>query len=378
MEVRRFAETHVAAHAADIDRDAKVPADVIAALGRQGYLGSRLSREQGGLELDHIGYGFLHRELGRVCSSTRSLVTVHDMVVAAIDRLGKGELRDAWLPRLVTGNAIAAFALTEPTAGSDASAVRATATPSGDEYIVCGHKRWISFAQIADVFLVVARVADSEPVVGLIVPRETPGVAITPMGGMLGLRGSMLGEIQLADCRVPKTALLGGERMPSGLATATALQLGRLGVAWGCVGLSEACLDASSEYAEHRVQFGARLADHQLVRRMLTNMATNTRAAELLCLDTATALDRRDPRAAEATLMAKYFASRVATGVASDVVQIHGALGCSDELPIERHFRDARIMEIIEGSTEIQQITIANLLRPQTRADTTPEPEGEA
>ena len=378
MEVRGFAEAHVAGHAADIDRDGKVPADVVRALGHEGYLGSRLARSHGGLELDHIGYGFLHRELGRVCSSTRSLVTVHDMVVAAIDRLGKAELRDTWLPRLVTGEAIGAFALTEPTAGSDASAVRATATRSGDEYVLSGHKRWISFAQIADVFLVVARVVESETVVGLIVPRETPGLAISPMGGLLGLRGSMLGEIRLADCRIPKIALLGGERMPSGLATATALQLGRFGVAWGCVGLSEACLDASSEYAEQRVQFGARLADHQLVGRMLTDMATNIRAAELLCLDTATALDRRDPRAAEATLMAKYFASRVATGVASDAVQIHGALGCSGELPIERHFRDARIMEIIEGSTEIQQITIAHLLRSQARVDTASERETEA
>ncbi len=176
----------------------------------------------------------------------------------------------------------------------------------------------------------------------------------------------MLGELHLDDCRVPVSARLGGERMPSGLVTATALQLGRYGVAWGCVGLADACWDETSRYAEDRSQFGVALAEHQLVQRLLTDMATNLRTARLLCLDAAFALQEREPHAVEATLMAKYFASRMATKAATDAVQIHGAAGCSDGAPVERHFRDARVMEIIEGSTQIQQITIARHLRPRS------------
>ena len=366
LEARAFAEAEIAPHAGDIDREERLPAELVAALGRHGYLGSRLDRTHGGRGLDYVGYGLLHRELGRVCSSTRSLVTVHDMVAGSIARLGNAELRAAWLPLLATGRAIGAFALTEPEAGSDASSVRAAATRDGDEYVLTGCKQWISFAQIADLFLVVARTGESAG--GFVIPRETPGLSISPTGGLLGLRGSMTAEVRFEECRIPVANRLGPERMPTGLVTATALQLGRYGVAWGCVGLGDACWEASSAYAVERRQFGVPLVEHQLVLRMLTDMATNLRAAELLCLDAGSALERRDPTATEATLMAKYYASRVATAVASDAVQIHGALGCSGALPIERHFRDARVLEIIEGSTQIQQITIGRLLVPHAHA----------
>ncbi len=156
--------------------------------------------------------------------------------------------------------------------------------------------------------------------------------------------------------------------MPDGVVTATALQLGRFSVAWGCVGIADACWDESSRHAEEREQFGVKLAERRLVQRMLTDMATNGRAALLLCLDAASALERHDPHAVEATLMAKYFASRAASSAAADAVQLQGALGCSDRSPVERYFRDARVMEIIEGSTQIQQIAIAEHLRPRGRS----------
>ena len=364
LEARAFADAHVAPHAAEIDRDERMSPDVVAELARIGYLGSRLGREYGGRELDALSYGLLHNELGRACSSTRSLLTVHDMVAESILRLGTKEARDSWLPRLARGEVISAFALTEPEAGSDASAVLTTAIADGDGYVLSGHKRWISFAQLADLFLVVARLGAGGPICGFLVPRETPGLSTTATNGLLGLRGSMLGEVHLEECRVPLAARLGTERMPTGLVTATALQLGRYSVAWGCIGLADACWDECSRYAEERSQFGAPLAEHQLVLRMLTDMATNLRAARLLCLDAASAVERHQPRAVEATLMAKYFSSRMATAAATDAVQLHGALGCSDAVPVERLFRDARVMEIIEGSTQIQQIMIGRHLRP--------------
>ncbi|CAN5691552.1 acyl-CoA dehydrogenase family protein [soil metagenome] len=371
LEVRTFAEAKVAPRAAEIDRDERVPHELVSELCALGYLGSRLGLEHGGRNLDSVSYGLLHHELGRACSSTRSLVTVHDMVAESILRLGPSDMRASWLPLLAKGEAIAAFALTEPEAGSDASAVRTTAIRDGDDYLLTGHKQWISFAQLADVFLVVARLGEDGPIGGFLVRRDTPGLSVTPTAGLLGLRGSMLAELRLDECRVPVTARLGTERMPTGLVTATALQLGRYSVAWGCVGLADACWDECSRHTESRTQFGVPLAEHQLVLRMLTEMATNLRAARLLCLDAGSALAHREPRAIEATLMAKYFASRAATSIATDAVQLLGARGCSDLAPVERHFRDARVMEIIEGSTQIQQITIARHLRP--RLSSSPE-----
>jgi alkylation response protein AidB-like acyl-CoA dehydrogenase len=364
-ETRAFVEEHVAPVAAAIDREERLPSALVSELARRGYLGSLIDPSRGGRGLDLVSYGLVHHELGRVCSSTRALLTVHDMVAIAIERLGSAAARSTWLPRLATGEVVGAFALTEPEVGSDASAVQTTAIRRGDEYRVSGSKRWISFGQIADVFLVIARIGESGPIGGFVVPRETRGLSIAPLrGGLLGLRGSMLATLDFEDCAVPVESRLGAERMPSGLVTATALQLGRYGVAWGCVGLADACWEATSRHAEERRQSGVPLAEHQLVARMLTNMVTNLRAARLLCLDAGSAIQRRDPRAVEATLMAKYFASRTATGVATDAVQLHGALGCSDDLPLERFFRDSRVLEIIEGSTQIQQIMIARHLRP--------------
>ncbi len=361
-EVRTFAEKQVRPRAGAIDRDELVPLELIEELRRNGYLGSRLARSYGGRELDLVAYGLLHCELGRACSSTRSLLTVHDMVAEALLRLGTKTAREEWLPQLATGEVIAAFALTEPEAGSDAAAIRTTAIAEGDEYVIVGNKRWISFAQVASVFLVLARLGDGASC-GFLVPRDTKGLTITPRRGLLGLRGSMLGELELDECRVPATARVGGRGMPEGVVTATALQLGRYTVAWGCVGIADACWEECSSYTETRRQFGVPLADHQLVLRMLTDMATNRRAARLMCLDAAAATERHEPRAVEATLMAKYFASQVASQAATDAVQLHGALGCSDGSPVERYFRDARVMEIIEGSTQIQQLTIARHLR---------------
>jgi alkylation response protein AidB-like acyl-CoA dehydrogenase len=363
-EVRAFAAEHVRPRAAEIDQNERLPSEVVQKLKGAGYLGSRLKRSVGGKELDFVNYGLLHRELGRACSSTRSLLTVHDMVAASIARLGTQAAQKEWLPRLALGDAIAAFALTEPNAGSDASAISTTATPDGDEYVLVGAKRWISFAQLADVFLVLATLPEGATC-GFLVPRGSIGLTVTPTDGLLGLRGSMLGELRLEACRVPSWARVGSSKLPDGVVTATALQLGRFSVAWGCVGIADACWEESSRYAEERKQFGVRLAEHQLVQKLLTDMATNRRASLLLCLDAAHALERHDPRAVEATLMAKYFASRVASGAATDAVQIQGAVGCSDRSPVARFFRDARVMEVIEGSTQIQQIMVAQHLRPR-------------
>jgi alkylation response protein AidB-like acyl-CoA dehydrogenase len=354
-----FSDTRLRDQAADFDREEKIPDDVVAAVAAAGYLGSQAPVERGGRGLDMAAYGVLHEQVGRGCASVRSLMTVHDMVVEAVLKLGSEQVRDRWLPVLLTEGNVAAFALSEPGAGSDVASIATTARAQGGGFVLDGTKRWISFAQIADVFLVVARLEESGELGGFVVPRDTAGLRIEPIFGMLGLRASMLGELILDGCLVPEEARVGARSMPGALIAGTPLQLGRYGVAWGSIAIAQACLEASYRYAESRQQFGESIANHQLIARKLTDMTVETQAARLLSERAGELLDAASPEAVGATLMAKYYASRTAVAVATESVQIHGAVGVHSAAPVERWFRDARMMEIIEGSTEIQQLMIA-------------------
>ena len=355
---RKFVDEAVIPHAAEYDRQERMPTEDIRRIARRGYLGAILPEAVGGAGMDMISFGLLNEELGRGCSSLRSLLTVHSMVAVAIQRWGSKAQREVWLPRLAGGGGIGAFALTEPNVGSDAKSIETAARAEGDEYVLNGEKRWITFGQVADVFLVFAQCEGQSA--ALLVERETPGLSIRPVSGMLGVRASMLAELCLRDCRIPKVNLVG--RLGFGLShvAAAALDCGRYSVAWGCVGIAQACLEASLRYTNQRKQFGNYLKEHQLVRRTITEMITNVEAARLLCYQAGYLKDKGDPAAIIQTSMAKYFASRTASKASIDAVQLHGANGCSNSYPVERYLRDARIMEIIEGSTQIQQLTIAN------------------
>jgi len=367
-ETRSWVRTNIGSRGSDFDQAQRLPEELIAALRRDRLLGSIVGEKHGGRGLDMISYGLLHQEIGSECSSTRSLLTVHDMVARAVEVLGPSELRDQWLPELAAGTTIAAFALSEPDVGSDASSVQTTAVRDGESFVLTGRKRWISFGQRADVFLVVARGDRDGQIGAFLVPRDSPGLAVDPIDGLLGLRASMLAEISLIECRVPAHALVGSPSLPTGLVTATALQLGRYSVAWGCVGIATACVAAAFTHASARQQFDALLLDHQLVRRHLARMLTDLQAARLLCLHAGSLLQTRDPGAVAATLIAKYFSSQAAARIANDTVQVHGATGCRSDSPVERYFRDARMMEIIEGTNEILENLIPRY-GPSTRAD---------
>jgi alkylation response protein AidB-like acyl-CoA dehydrogenase len=354
---RSFVDAEIVQHAAEYDRAERIPPTLVRQLAGQKLLGALLPPEYGGSGLDMLTYGLLHEEMGRGCSSTRSLLTVHDMSAQAILRWGSREQKAQWLPRLATGEAIAAFCLTEPDVGSDAKSVKTSATAAGDSYILNGRKKWITFGQIADVFLVFAQCEGRA--VAFLVERDTPGLSVNPIFGMLGVRASMLAEVVLEECRVPQANLIGRLGFGFSHIASTALDLGRYTVAWGCVGIGQACLEASVSYADEREQFGVRLSEHQLVQQMLTEMIVNVKAARLLCQQAARSKEARAPEAIMETTIAKYFASTMATRAAGDAVQIHGANGCSGDYPVQRYLRDAKIMEIIEGSTQMQQITIA-------------------
>lgn len=357
-EFRRFVDAEVVPFADAYDREESFPPSLIEKTASCGYLGALLPEEYGGGTMSMVTYGLLNEEIGRGCSSLRSLLTVHHMVAHVVLKWGSKELRTRWLRRLATGKKLAAFALTEPNIGSDAANIETSARRSGDFYILNGQKKWITFGQMADVFLVFAQ-CEGRPVACL-VERGSSGLQVEPIFGMLGVRASMLAELRLEECRVPRENIVGREGFGFSHVGSMALDLGRYAVAWGCVGIGQGCLEASLRYASERQQFGTQLKNHQLIRRMLTDTITNVKAARLLCTRAGYLRDARSPDALMETSIAKYFASTMATKAANDAVQIHGAHGCSSESPVQRYLRDAKIMEIIEGSTQMQQLIIAD------------------
>jgi glutaryl-CoA dehydrogenase (non-decarboxylating) len=356
-EFRQFVDAQVIPKANAWDRQELMPSEVVRQLASRGYLGAVLPARQGGAGFDSVEFGLLNEELGRGCSSLRSLLTVHSMVALTISRWGTEALKAQWLKKLAQGHAIGAFALTEAEAGSDAREISTEAVESGDDYILTGHKKWITFGQTADLFLVFARSLRGH--CAFVVERATSGLVTSPVHGMLGTRASMMAELHLEQCRVPKRNLVGAPGFGLSHIASSALDCGRYSVAWGCVGIGQACLESCLRYASQRKQSGTLLRDHQLIQRMITQMVAGVKAARLLCCHAGQLRDAGDPVFLIETSIAKYFACRTAADVARDAVQVHGANGCSSEYPVERFYRDAKIMEIIEGSNEIQEITIA-------------------
>jgi len=354
---RAFVQQEIVPEADRYDQEEVTPPDLIEKVARMGYLGALAPRAYAGTEMDMITFGLLSEELGRGCSSIRSLLTVHSMVIHAVLRWGSRQLKAAWLPRLATGEVIGAFSLSEPNVGSDAQSIETTATLSGDTYVLNGTKKWMTYGQIADLYLIFARYEGS--VSAFLVERNTPGVSVKALTGILGTRASMLAEIHLHDCRIPRDQMVGGRGFGLASVATSALDIGRYTVAWGCVGIIQACLDASLLYTSQRRQFGVYLKEHQLIQQMITNMLTNVQAARLLCYQAGYQKETGDPNTVMATWVAKYFSSIAASTAARDAVQIHGANGCSKEYSVQRYLRDTAVMEIIEGSTQIQQITLA-------------------
>lgn len=355
-QFRTFARERIAPHAAEWDRDHRMPASTVAELRAQGYLGAPFPKKVGGGGMDLITYGLLTEELGRACSSTRTLLTVHDMVCNALWRWGNKYLKSEFLPKVARGELLGAFALTEPNVGSDARSIETEARADGDDYILNGRKKWISYGELADVFLVFAHCEGKHA--AFLVPADAPGFSHRPILGVMGTRAAMISELDLEDCRVPAKQLVGRLGFGFSHVALAALEQGRYSVAWGSVGIAQACLDACLDYSAKRTQFGAPIADHQLVRAMLTRMIAETRAARLLCYRAGYLREHVHPGAAMETMLAKYYAARTATRIANDAVQLHGANGLSDEYPVARYLRDSKVMEIIEGSTQVQEITI--------------------
>lgn len=356
-ECRAWIAGHITPYANDWDRAEEVPRTAISALASAGYLGATIPTDYGGQSLDPLSYALLTEEMGKACSSMRSLLTVHCSLVAeTLARWGSREQKERWLPSLASGEKLAAFALSEPETGSDAKNVQCRFEQRPEGFLLNGVKKWTTFGEYADLLLVLAR--DDAGVSAFLLERETPGLEVRAIRGMLGTRASMLAELRMQDCLLPPDALLGRSGLGFLQIANTALDNGRFSVACGALGICKAALDAAGDYARRREQFGKPLAEFQLIRRRLAQMATDSKAAQLLCYNAAALRADRKPNAILQTAMAKYFASEAAVRVADHAVQIHGALGCHDALSLQRYYRDARILTIIEGSSEMQELLL--------------------
>lgn len=358
IEFRNWVDEHVTPFADQFDEQQETPVSLIESMAEIGYLGALVPKKFGGSEMDALTWGLFCEEVGRTSASLLSLITVHSMMIQALVKWGTDDQKNKWLPKLATGEVIGAFGLTEPNIGSDARHIESAATKQDDgSYILNAQKRWISFGSTASLFVIFAQV-DNQPA-AFLVERSMKGFSSEPIKGMLGFRSANIANLSIENVHIPASNVLGRPGFGFSHIASTALDQGRYCIAWGCVGLAQASLEASMSYAGTRQQFGKPIVEHQLIQEMLTEMIVQTKAARMLCLHAAYLKIKGEPALIMETSTAKYFASRIAVTASSSAVQIHGANGCSADYPVQRFFRDARIMEIIEGSTQMQQIIIS-------------------
>ncbi|TCK22291.1 acyl-CoA dehydrogenase family protein [Pseudonocardia endophytica] len=356
---REFVDAHVAPFACGFERDGRIPEDLLRRMAAAGFWAPFLPEELGGTGTDLATLGEVHEEFGRGCSSVRSLLTVHTMVSWALRRWGSPAQIERYGEALGRGEMLGAFCLTEPEAGSDAGGIRTTAERTADGWVLDGVKKWITGGQRADLFLVFARTP--EGVAAFLVPRTAPGVGVRPITEIMGTRASMLAEVTLDGVRLGEDGPLGPTGFTAGMVLAGTLDLGRYSVAAGSVGIVQACVDACASYTTHREVGGVPLRDLALIQAKVSDMVTDVHAARLLVAEAGRQKDAGDASTIMTTWMAKYFASTAAARHASEAVQVHGANGCGPDYPVGRFYRDAKVMEIIEGSNEIQRTTIADV-----------------
>ncbi|MET9954700.1 acyl-CoA dehydrogenase family protein [Streptomyces sp. NPDC006339] len=366
--VRQLAEDFVARevtpHVVAWDRAENVDRAIVKKLGAVGFLGLTLPEEYGGSGGDHLSYCLVTEELGRGDSSVRGIVSVSlGLVAKTLAAWGSEEQKRTWLPRLASGDAVGCFGLTEPGTGSDAGNLTTRAVRDGDTYVINGGKTFITNGTWADVVLLFARTGEApghRGVSAFLIPADTPGLTRRAIHGKLGLRGQATAELVLEDLRVPADALLGPAGKGFSVAM-SALAKGRMSVAAGCVGIAQAALDAAVRYAGEREQFGKPIASYQLVQELISDIAVDVDAARLLTWRVADLIDRGQDFATAAS-KAKLYASEAAVRSANNALQVFGGYGYIDEYPVGKLLRDARVMTLYEGTSQIQKLIIGRAL----------------
>jgi alkylation response protein AidB-like acyl-CoA dehydrogenase len=348
------------------DQDGSLPDSVRKEFAASGLLAADLPERYGGAGLHPLALGEITARIGGECSALRGLLTVQGMVAAALLRWGTEAQRADWLPRLASGELTAGFAATEQGAGSALGSVETRIETSGEgppnrqDLVVSGHKRWITFGAVADVFLVLGSY-EGKPA-AVLVDADRAGVEREPVNGQLGMRAARIAHVSFDGVRVPGRQLVAPPGLGLSHVAGTALDHGRFTVAWGCVGMAEACVEDAATHAAGRRQGGIPLGDHQLVRSLLARAATDAAGARELARRAAEARAPGPGHGVPETLMAKYAAASAAATASRDAVQVLGSAGCAPDSRAGRHFRDAKVMEIIEGAQQVSELHIAERL----------------
>ncbi|MCW8876446.1 MAG: acyl-CoA dehydrogenase family protein [Kangiellaceae bacterium] len=354
---RRFSQDIVRSRVADFEENG-VSKEVIQQMAEQGFLRSIFPIEYGGLAVDALTYGRITEEIGKGCNSVRALLTVHTSLVGeTVAKLGSDEQKQTFLPVMASGEKIACFALSEPEAGSDAASIQTSYQEFDDHYVINGTKKWITYGGVADLFLVFA--SKDEKTSAFIVERNMPGVTTSPMSGLMASRGAHLAEISFENVSVPKLNMLGRAGMGFSFVANTALFYGRYSIAWGGLAIICAALEEMVTYSRSRVQFGTKISQNQLIKAMIADSTTSLHAGRAMCEKIAEMRIKGDQRAVTETNIAKYLTSKAAAEVSSNAVQIFGGNGIWNSYAVERLFREAKVLEIIEGTSQIQQLMIA-------------------
>ena len=362
--LRAFAREELAPHAARWDREHTFPRDALRALGALGAMGVVVPERDGGAGLDYVSLAVALEEIAAGDGATSTIVSVQNSVVCGpLNAYGTEAQKARWLPALARGERLGCFCLSEPAAGSDAAAIATRAERRGDRYVLNGVKQFITSGRNADVALVFAvtdRSAGKRGISAFVVETRTPGYVVARVEDKLGQRASDTAQIVLENCEVPLDARLGAEGEGYRIALSN-LEAGRIGIAAQSVGMARAAFEAALAYARERQAFGKPIVDHQAVSFRLADMATQIEAARQLVWHAAALRDANQPCLKEAS-MAKLFASEMAERVCSAAIQVHGGYGYVSDFPVERIYRDVRVCQIYEGTSDIQRLVIGRAL----------------
>jgi len=358
---REFAEKRLRPIAEELDEKAEMPDELIKEVAELGYFGLFVPENYGGLDVDTLSFALIIEEISKACAGLAITISVHNsLVVKALKLFGNDEQKGKYLPAMASGEIIGAYALSEPNSGTDAGALKCQAIPDGDVFVFNGSKSWVSTAKQAGITIVFALTApDAGPkgISAIIVPAKTPGLNLGNAEKKMGVKCSDTRELSFVDAKISRANLLGEENKGFSIALAL-LDNGRIGIGAQALGIAESAFFEALKYSKERKQFGRALSEFQAIQFKLADMATRIDAAKLLVYRAAVLADSRE-RYSQEVSMAKLMASETANYVANEAVQIHGAYGYVKEYAVERYFRDARVTEIYEGTSEAQRMVIS-------------------
>jgi alkylation response protein AidB-like acyl-CoA dehydrogenase len=357
---RRFATEKLAPHAAEWDEKEHFPVDVMREAAALGFASIYVKSDVGGSEMSRLDAAIIFEELSAGCTSTAAFLSIHNMASWMIDRIGGEDQRKRFLPKLTTMEKIASYCLTEPGSGSDAAALKTRAVKDGDHYVLNGSKAFISGAGASDIYVCMVRTGEDGPkgVSCLVVEKGTKGLSFGKKERKMGWNSQPTAQVIFEDCRVPIANRIGAEGEGFRIAM-MGLDGGRINIGACSVGTARAALEEAKAYARDRMQFGKPIADFQASQFKLADMATELEASRLMIRSAADALDKKQPRATMLCAMAKRFASDMGFKIANDALQLHGGYGYLKDFPVERHVRDLRVHQILEGTNEIMRVIVA-------------------